>query len=95
LLSGNEQLAPVNLNSLRGFDVIANIKAAVEEACPSTVSCADILALTARDSVVLVSTTPISNSRTLAAKSDSNIASSSFVHQLVKVFYKSQLSVPR
>ncbi|CAM6030011.1 unnamed protein product [Sphagnum balticum] len=55
LLSGNEQLAPVNLNSLRGFDVIANIKAAVEEACPSTVSCADILALTARDSVVLAS----------------------------------------
>jgi len=55
LLSGNEQLAALNLNSLRGFDVIANIKAAVEEACPSTVSCADILALTARDSVVLAS----------------------------------------
>ncbi|CAK9862786.1 unnamed protein product [Sphagnum jensenii] len=58
LLSGNEQLAGPNLNSIRGLNVIADIKAAVEQACPATVSYADILPIAARDSVVLVSKVP-------------------------------------
>ncbi|MCL7032171.1 hypothetical protein MKW94_024315 [Papaver nudicaule] len=37
--------------SLLGFDVIEDIKTEVEKACPQTVSCADIVALAARDGI--------------------------------------------
>ncbi|KAL5097661.1 hypothetical protein RYX36_001988 [Vicia faba] len=43
----SEQTAPANNNSIRGLDVVNRIKTAVENACPNTVSCADILALSA------------------------------------------------
>ncbi|KAJ7255030.1 hypothetical protein O6H91_10G064900 [Diphasiastrum complanatum] len=51
--SNTEKTAIPNL-SLRGFNVINDIKAAVEAICQKTVSCADILALSARDSIAMI-----------------------------------------
>uniref|UniRef100_A0A7N0ZTZ2 Peroxidase n=1 Tax=Kalanchoe fedtschenkoi TaxID=63787 RepID=A0A7N0ZTZ2_KALFE len=50
-----EKNAPPNWNSARGYEVIDRMKYRVEKACLSTVSCADILTLAARESVIIVS----------------------------------------
>ncbi|KAK7303547.1 hypothetical protein RJT34_14454 [Clitoria ternatea] len=44
----SEQDALPNRNSIRGLDIVNDIKTAVELLCPATVSCADILALAAQ-----------------------------------------------
>lgn len=52
----SEKNANPNRNSARGFEVVDEIKEAVDKACGKpVVSCADILAIAARDSVVAVS----------------------------------------
>jgi hypothetical protein len=54
-----EKDALSNINSLRSFEVVDEIKEALEERCPGVVSCADIVALAARDGTFLVDTHPL------------------------------------
>ncbi|CAF2357571.1 hypothetical protein BRARA_J02555 [Brassica rapa] len=49
----SEKNAGPNANSARGFNVVDNIKTALENACPGVVSCSDVLALASEASVSL------------------------------------------
>ncbi|KAL3517506.1 hypothetical protein ACH5RR_020095 [Cinchona calisaya] len=63
--------------SLGGFDVIDEIKKALELKCPRTVSCADIVALAARDAVSYQFGTPMWT--VLTGRKDGNISRKSEV----------------
>ncbi|BBN07663.1 peroxidase [Marchantia polymorpha subsp. ruderalis] len=43
-----------NVFSVRGYEVIDNIKEALEAVCPQTVSCADIIILASRDAIASI-----------------------------------------
>ncbi|XP_062079433.1 peroxidase 15-like [Humulus lupulus] len=66
-----EKDAGPNINSVRGFEVVDRIKAALEEACPATVSCADLLTIASERSVFLSGGPPWTN---LVGRRDGRIA---------------------
>ena len=49
-----EKLSLSNINSLRSYEVVDEIKEALEKTCPGVVSCADIIIMASRDAVALV-----------------------------------------
>ncbi|RRT40826.1 hypothetical protein B296_00058263 [Ensete ventricosum] len=53
-----EKQADQNVNSVQGFELVDKIKEKLEAECPGVVSCADLLAIAARDATILVSFRP-------------------------------------
>ncbi|EEF30714.1 Peroxidase 17 precursor, putative [Ricinus communis] len=48
-----EKLSLSNINSLRSYEVVDEVKEELEKVCPGTVSCADIIVMASRDAVAL------------------------------------------
>ncbi|KAK3156447.1 hypothetical protein QOZ80_2AG0107420 [Eleusine coracana subsp. coracana] len=89
-----EKTADMNINSVRGFEVIYQIKANVEALCPGVVSCADILALAARDFTVAGGRlSPARLSR--EANTDLPSPSTSNLNELIAAFTKKGPPPPR
>ncbi|XP_028807098.1 peroxidase 46-like [Neltuma alba] len=101
-LQGNntEQSDPAN-RSVGGFSVIDSAKRVLEIFCPGTVSCADIIALAARDAVEAVGgpVVEIPTGRrdgmvSLASNVRPNIVDTSFtMDEMVKLFFSKGLSL--
>nr|GMD40016.1 cationic peroxidase 1-like [Ipomoea batatas] len=98
--TGEKSADPIR-GSIRGYDVIDNIKAQLENSCPDVVSCADILTVVARDSVVELggpSWKVLLGRRdsTTASLSDANMdipGPASNLSQLISAFSKKGFSV--
>ncbi|KAL3630565.1 hypothetical protein CASFOL_023549 [Castilleja foliolosa] len=98
--SGEKFAFPSN-NSLRGFEVIDDIKTKLEEKCPGVVSCADILAIAAMQSVVLLGglswdtklgRKDSTKAYTSAANSGALPSPASNLNQLIKIFKANNLT---
>ncbi|KAM0845503.1 hypothetical protein ACQ4PT_056327 [Festuca glaucescens] len=95
-----EKTAFPNVNSVRGYEVIDEIKKNVELVCPGVVSCADIAALAARDGTFLLGgpswAVPLGRrDSTTASLNEANAdlpLPSLNLDQLIKAFGKKQLS---
>ncbi|CAM0946076.1 unnamed protein product [Alopecurus aequalis] len=95
-----EKTAFPNVNSVRGYEVIDEIKRTVELLCPNVVSCADIAALAARDGTFLLGgpswAVPLGRrDSTTASLNDANNdlpAPSLNLDLLIQAFGKKQLS---
>lgn len=96
-----EKEAAANHATLRGLEVIDEIKAQLEVECPDTVSCADILAFAAREAVALsgLSYYPVPGGRrdglsSLAADVPANIPGpSSPIDAIAKIFLTKGLTI--
>ncbi|KAL5705572.1 peroxidase [Ranunculus cassubicifolius] len=93
----SEKVSNPNLNSLRGLEVIDEIKSALEKECPRTVSCADIVAIAARDSTVLAGgpswVVPLGRRDSLSASlsgSNNNIPAPNNTFQTILTKFKMQ-----
>lgn len=101
--SGNrtERDAVENNIPQQAFGTITTIKSAVESACPGVVSCADIIALAARDAVVFLSgpfwQVPLGRRDTLISRAENvqgNIPTSNLsVSQLLAIFTSKGLDI--
>ncbi|XP_012086980.1 lignin-forming anionic peroxidase-like [Jatropha curcas] len=95
-----EKTSFFNVNSIRGYDVINNIKSQLERLCPGVVSCADIVAIAARDASVAAGgpTWPVKLGRKDSLTASRDLANQNLprftdsLQQLTDLFAKNNLS---